>query len=188
MREYIVTVMAQDRVGIVRDVSSALAALGGDITHLSQTVLRGYFTLIISAQLPGEPSELAVRQAVERNGAIGELAVNVRPYEAVDTVARDTRRFVLSMQGPNEVGIVARTTSYLADNCINVDDFYSYVYGDRHLILAQLSIPVDADLDKIQAGLEQAGAEMGQVTHLQHENIFKATCEVNSVTALEERR
>ena len=188
MREYIVTVMAQDRVGIVRDVSGALAALGGDITHLSQTVLRGYFTLIISAQLPGEPSELAIRQAVERTGAIGELAVNVRPYEAVPTVSRKTERFVLSMQGPNHVGIIARTTTYLAENGISVDDFYSYVHEDRHLILAQLAVPVDIDMDRVQSGLEKVSAEMGQVTHLQHENIFKATCEINSVTALEESR
>lgn len=188
MREYIVTVMAQDRVGIVRDVSGAIAGLGGDISHLSQTVLRGYFTLIISAKLPGEPSELAVRQAVERTGTLGEFAVNVRPYEPVASETCKTERFVLSMQGPNSVGIIARVTAFLADKGISVDDFYSYVHEDKHLILAQLAVPVDIDLDEAQSGLEKVSAEMGQVTHLQHENIFKATCEVSSVIALEEKR
>jgi glycine cleavage system transcriptional repressor len=188
LREYIVTVMAQDRVGIVRDVSGAIAGLDGDITHLSQTVLRGYFTLIISARIPGEPSELAIGQAVERTGAIGELAVNVRPYETVAAETRKTERFVLSMRGPNSVGIIATVTAFLADKGISVDDFYSYVHEDKHLILAQLAVPDDIDLDAVQQGLENVSAAMGQVTHLQHENIFKATCEVDSVTAIEENR
>src|SRR6516165_3170719 len=98
MKEYIVTVMALDRVGIVRDVSSALSAIGGNITHVSQTVMRGYFTLIVSVEMPDDRTQLEIRQAVERNGDVGELEVNVRPFvEPSKSKARSTERFMLSL-------------------------------------------------------------------------------------------
>lgn len=186
MKDYIITVMAQDRVGIVRDVSSALAGIQGNITHLNQTVMRGYFTLIISVSVPDERTQLEIRQAVERNGSVGEFEVNVRPY--VDTpapVGKESERFTLSMQGCDCPGIIARTTTYLAERNINVDDFDSYVHDGRLLMLAQVSVSVGTDLDELQCGLEQVGKEFGLVVHLQHENIFRATNDVRTLLTLE---
>ena len=180
--DYILTVMARDRVGIVRDVSSGLAGLGGNITRLSQTVVRSYFTLIISVEMPDERTQLEIRQAVERNGAVGEFEVSVRPYqEAVATETCALERFTLSMQGTDQKGIIARTTTYLAGRGINVDDFYSYVHEGILLMLAQVSVPVGVDVEEVQAGLEEVGREFGLAVHLQHEDIFRATSDVRPV-------
>ena len=186
MRDYIVTVMAQDRVGIVRDVSSALAGIEGNITHLSQTVMRGYFTLIISVEAPDERTQLEIRQAIERQGSIGELEVSVRPYSESETAAPiESERFTLSMQGTDQKGIFARTTSYLAQRSINIDDFYSYVHDGTLLMLAQVSVPTGVDVEEVQSGLEQVGQEFGLVVHLQHENIFRVTSSVRPVVDLQ---
>ena len=183
MLDYILTVMARDRVGIVRDVSTALARLGGNITHLSQTVMRDYFTLIISAQMPDERAQLEIRQAVERSGAVGELEVSVRPWEnQPQAAAARVERFVLSMQGKDQPGIISRATTSLAERGINVDDFYAYVHEGTLLMLAQVSIPVGVDVEEAQEGLEQVGRDFGLVVHFQHENIFRATSDVRPVT------
>jgi len=185
MTDYIVTVMAQDRVGIVRDVSSALAGLGGNITHLSQTVMRGYFTLIISVQTPDGRTQLEIRQAIERAGEVGELEVNVRPYsDPAPSESRPSQRFTLSMQGKDQPGIIARTTTYLAERGINLEDFYAYVHEERLLMLAAVSIPDGVDVEALQAGLESVGREFGLVAHLQHENIFRATSEVRPMARI----
>lgn len=182
MNEYILAVMARDRVGIIRDVSSALTSLGGNITHLSQTVLRGYFTLIISAQLPVERTQNEIRQAVERNGGVGELLVSLHPFQKSDeSTGPERERFTLSMQGKDQPGIIARTTSYLAERGINFDDFYAYVHDEILLMLAQVSIPAGVDVEEVQAGLEQVGREFGLIVHLQHEDIFHATSDVRPV-------
>jgi len=186
MKDYMLTVMARDRVGIVRDVSSALSDLDGNITHLSQTVLRGYFTLIVSVEVPNDRTQLEIRQAIERNGAVGELDVNVRPYDPplADTAdsAHRTERFTLSVQGKDQKGIIARATDFLAGLDINVDDFYSYVHEDMLLVLAQVAIPVGLDLEEVQQGLEQVGKEFGLAVHLQHEDVFRATSDVRPVS------
>ena len=186
MKDYIVTVLAQDRVGILRDVSSALAGISGNITHLSQTVMRGYFTHIISVEVPDERTQLEIKQAVERNGDVGELEVNVRPFgESAQSSLADSEGFTLSMQGNDQKGIIARTTTYLADQGINIDDFYSYVHEGKLLMLAQVSVPREVNVEEVQAGLERVGQEFGLVVHMQHEDIFRATSDVRPMSDLE---
>jgi predicted amino acid-binding ACT domain protein len=189
MTDFIITVMARDRVGIVRDVSSALAGLGSNITRLSETVVRGYFTLIISVQVPDERTASELRQAVRGCGAPGELEVGVKPY--VEQPVPDegvAEHFTLTMRGADQPGIIARTTAYLAENGINIDDFYCYVHEGILLMLAEVSIPSGIDVEAVQAGLESVGGEFGLLIHLQHENIFRATSEVRPVRELAEER
>ncbi len=182
MKEYIVTVMARDRVGIIRDTSTALAGLGGNVTHVSQTVMRGYFTLIMSVQMPDERTELEMRQAVERRGEVGELVVNVRPFiEVPASESCPCERFVLTLRGSDRKGIISLATTYLAERGINIDDFFAYVLDGRFVMLVQVSIPIGLDVEQVQSGLEQLGEEYDLNVHLQHENIFKATSEIGMV-------
>ncbi|MCE5313886.1 MAG: ACT domain-containing protein [Armatimonadota bacterium] len=189
MTDHIVTVMAQDRVGIVRDVSSAITGIGGNITHLSQTVMRGYFTLIISAQMPEGLAQDEIRQSIRQCGESGELEVNVRPYiEATTCPVKPTERFTLSMRGKDQKGIIAHTTGYLAGRNVNMDDFYCYVREGVLLMLAEVSVPVDIDIEELQRGLEDVGREFGLIAHLQHENIFQATLSVQPVMNLQRQK
>jgi len=182
MKEYVVSVLARDRVGIIRDVSAALTSLGGNITHLSQTVLRGYFTLIIPTQMPDELTLDDIREAVERKGAEGEFMVSIHPYQdGAPALATATERFTLSLRGNDKPGIIARTTAYLAERGINIDDFYAYVSDGGFLMLVQVSIPVGVDVEQVQAGLAQMGREFGLIVPLQHEDVFRATSDVRPV-------
>lgn len=186
MKDYIVTVMARDRVGIVRDVSTALSDLNGDITQMSQTVMRDYFTLIVSVSMPDDRTQLEIRQAVERKGDVGEFEVNVRPYEFTPPATlRATEKFVLSVQGENHPGIIARVTTYLAEQEINIDDFYAYIIDGRFVMLLHVAVPTDTDVENVQAGLGQLGQQFGITVHLQHENIFRATSEVSPIFDLQ---
>ncbi len=58
---FVLTVMSDDHPGIVAAVSDAVESLGGNIDSCSQTVLGGYFTLImiVSVPEPIDPERLA---------------------------------------------------------------------------------------------------------------------------------
>ena len=62
---FVLTVMSHDHPGIVAAVSDAVESLGGNIDSCSQTVLGGYFTLImiVSVPQPIDPEQLAQRGA-----------------------------------------------------------------------------------------------------------------------------
>ena len=77
-QEFVVTVTSVDRVGIVSGLSEALLELGGNIDALSQTVMRGYFTLIVTVRFDEERERQEIADAIRRKGPEGELGVLVK--------------------------------------------------------------------------------------------------------------
>ena len=172
--------MSRDRVGIVAAVTRALNELGGNVDALSQTVMRGYFTLIITAsfrqRIPGD----AVRAAVERSGAPGELevSVKVREPEAARGVPVDGDQFVLTIVGKDRRGIISRISAYLSSRGINIVDLYAYVQEKDFVLISQVMIPKRLDVRQIQIYLEGLSGGPDLAIHLQHQDIFVATNEI----------
>jgi predicted amino acid-binding ACT domain protein len=169
--------MSDDHPGIVAAVSNAVESLGGNIDSCSQTVLGGYFTLIMIASLPNpvEPDDLA--EQVRRAGDGAQYQVLVRPAITASgpAVRADSDRFVITAFGKDQPGIVRRFSQYLAGKDINITDLYGDRTGEDFVLIGQLEVPTQWDIRMLQADLEQMGQELGFTVKLQHENIFVAT-------------
>jgi len=73
----IVTVIAQDRVGIIASVCSMLAENGVNILDISQTVLQEYFTMIMLVDAAGCSSPFSeLTKSIETRG--NELGLSIR--------------------------------------------------------------------------------------------------------------
>lgn len=73
----IVTVIGKDRVGIVAGVSKKLSDLNININDISQTIMEGYFTMMVLCDLSN--SELEFSQVKEELATVGEeLEIKVR--------------------------------------------------------------------------------------------------------------
>ena len=172
---YVLNVMSDDHPGIVATVSNAVESLGGNIDACSQTVLGGYFTLIMIVSVPDKinPEELADRV----RGAGSKFQTLVRPVlpEERFTAEEPTDRFVISAFGTDQPGIVRRFSQYLAGKDVNIVDLYGDRRGDEFVLIGQLEIPTRYDIRMLQADLEQMGEELGFTVKLQHENVFVAT-------------
>ena len=180
-REFVVTVMSVDRVGIVSGLADAIVELGGNIGALSQTVLRGYFTVIITAQFTQDLSADAVRAAVLDHGAPGELDVLVkeRTAEAARPVVRDGERFILTITGPDRKGIIQRISGHLSSRSINIEDLYAAAEDGQFLLIAQLEVPSGQEIERVQMDVQDLWPEADVRVTLQHENIFLATSHVD---------
>jgi ACT domain-containing protein len=72
----IVTVIGQDRVGIIAGVSTVLAEAGVNIVDISQTTLREFFTMILMADMGG--ADVRFDELKQRLAALGdELGVRI---------------------------------------------------------------------------------------------------------------
>jgi len=69
----IITVIGQDRVGIIAGVSGVLAAAKVDILDISQTVLQEYFTMMMLVEISNAsiPLEQLQAQLVEEGNRLG---------------------------------------------------------------------------------------------------------------------
>lgn len=178
-----ISVMSRDRVGIIADVTGPIAALDGNIDAISQTVLRGYFALILNVDFPDDVPLDRIREEVEAAGRKGELAVVVRerdPAAAAEPVVAGGGAFVLTMiMTRDHPGIVSRVATYLAGRGINVLDFYAYRDGGQFVVLGLVRIPSAQDVQQIQIDLESEWHGEDMSVSLQHENIFGATSEID---------
>ena len=175
---YVVNVMSDDHPGIVAAVSNAVESLRGNIDACSQTVLGGYFTLIMIVSLPEElrPGELADRiRDAESSGSPYQVLVRPALHTEVFVSREPSDRFVISAFGTDQPGIVRRFSQYLAGKDINIVDLYGDRKGDEFVLIGQLEVPGRWDIRMLQADLEQMGQELGFTVKLQHENVFVAT-------------
>jgi predicted amino acid-binding ACT domain protein len=175
---YVLNVMSDDHPGIVAAVTNAVEALGGNIDACSQTVLGGFFTLIMIVSLPQAVAAEAIAERVRAAGADrSEYQVLVRAAAAAAGFApgEPHDRFVISAFGQDQPGIVRRFSQYLAGKDINIVDLYGDLKGAEFVLIGQLEIPAHWDIRMLQADLEQMGQELGFTVKLQHENVFVAT-------------
>ena len=175
---YVLNIMADDHPGIVSAVSSTVTGLGGNIDTASQTVVGGYFTLLMVVSLPEpvEPADLADRVAA--GGPDEEpFQVVARPYrDAARASGQETvERFVITAFGEDKPGIIARFSGYLAGKDINITDLFWNRSDGNFTMISQLEVPQRLDLALLQADLEELAGEQGFTVKLQHENVFVAT-------------
>jgi len=187
---YVLNVMSDDHPGIVAAVSNTVESRGGNIDSCSQTVLGGYFTLIMIVSMPEavDPAQLAERvRGAESSGSPYQVLVRpALPCPAnADKEASD--RFVVRAFGQDQPGIVRRFSQYLASKDINIVDLYGDRTGDDFVLIGQVEVPSHWDIRLLQTDLEQMGQELGFTVKLQHENIFVATNELRLTHSLAAR-
>lgn len=81
-REYIITMTAANRVGILSAVTKALSELGADLREASQTVVRGFFTMIFSAEFPDEMDPVVITDHLQDVCRSFGIDVNLKDADA----------------------------------------------------------------------------------------------------------
>ena len=73
----IVTVVGKDRVGIIAGVCTALAKYNVNVLDINQTVMQGYFTMMMAADVSA--SNVPVAELVTEMARIGEeMGLSIR--------------------------------------------------------------------------------------------------------------
>jgi glycine cleavage system transcriptional repressor len=181
---YVLNVMSDDHPGIVAAVSRTTRQLGGNIDALSQTVVGGYFTLIMVISLPQAADPAALAAAVEGPaGGKAGLQVTARPFIDCEggTCLRKSERFVATAFGKDRPGIIALLSEYMAGKDVNITDLYWQCTDDDFVMVSQVEIPPTVDIALLQADLEEMGRLEGFMVKLQHENVFVATNQLRLV-------
>ncbi|WP_422930384.1 glycine cleavage system protein R [Singulisphaera sp. PoT] len=183
MHKYIVTVTAADRVGIVFSVAGTLRDQKGNILELSQTVMGGYFTIILAVdfQEPRDAAELA--KTITERGKRFELTVAVLEAKdsEIETPVPDGERFILTVLGEDSPGQVHGIAGCLAAHGVNIVDLHSRGDGSKFAMVMEAFLPPELGPSTIRAELERYGRDHGLDAYVQHENIFLATSEPSPV-------
>jgi glycine cleavage system transcriptional repressor len=175
--EYILSVAARDRSGIVAELSGALFELGGNIVTATQTVLHGYFAMIVLCTMDESVAPEDIRNKIGER-VRSDLNLYLTRRQPAVTEPDETRTYVITLIGPNRPGVLHALASYLASKQINIDDLRCQTTGDRFVVICQVSVPRHLDVGMLQADLEETGRDLRFTVHMQHQNVFLATNEL----------
>ena len=83
----IVTVVGKDRVGIIAGVCTALAKFNVNVLDISQTVMQGYFTMMMVVDVSGANVPLAqLAQELEEKGREVDLSIRLQRQDIFDAM------------------------------------------------------------------------------------------------------
>jgi predicted amino acid-binding ACT domain protein len=183
MHHYIVTVTAADRVGIVYSVTGTIRDEGGNILELSQTVMRGYFALILEVEFPAPRDVKRLAQSITERGARFDLTAAVLKADQLEPepAVPNGERFILTVLGADAPGNIHGIAGGLAAHGVNIVDLHARVDGNRFSMVMEVFLPPDLSPAMVRAELERFGLDHELEAFVQHENIFLATTEPSPV-------
>jgi glycine cleavage system transcriptional repressor len=144
-----VTVVGNDRPGIVAGVTRVLYDLGCNLEDVTSTILRGHFAMMLIVR----PSKGVTPEAIEEGlGGVATGLSLVVSARAVDDAALDftAPTHMVSVYGADRPGIVFRVAQLLSDQNVNVTDLTSRVIGEEsepvYALMLEVAVPADLDL------------------------------------------
>jgi glycine cleavage system transcriptional repressor len=180
MHKMIISVLGEDRPGIIAAVAKVMFEQDFNIEDVSQTILQNQFSGIFIATRPQRILEKDLRQALERNTAGFDLHFHVRQMGSADVTwtTCDCEPFIITTRGPDRKGLVAGVTALLAMHNVNVTQLRAVFRGGedpgRNVMIYEVDIPLDVDLQALRQDLRNQGDKLNLQLSIQHKNIFEA--------------
>ena len=178
MHKSIISVVGQDRPGIVADVAAILAELECNIEDVSQTILQGQFAALFIASIPGAQSVNEVRTSLEDRLAPQGLNCVVREFEeSAAPSPREAASFVIITIGPDAPGLIAAMAGVLKTHAVNICNLQavnrSQAYPDQMVMIYEVTVPEDTSLPALRTALQERAARDGLEVSVQHKAIFE---------------
>jgi ACT domain-containing protein len=86
----------------------------------------------------------------------------------------ERRRAVVSVIGKDQVGIISRVTTILANNNMNILDISQTILQDFFTMMMLIDVSTVENLNKLREELDLAAEDMGLKINIQLEEIFQA--------------
>ncbi|MCG8532196.1 MAG: ACT domain-containing protein [Desulfovibrionales bacterium] len=187
MKKVVVSFLGQDGPGVVCAVASLLTELDCNILELSQTILHSEFAAIVIAEMDDEGTVEALQKDLEK-GLVDknvDLNVIVRMYDGNCWNAENPEPFVVSVDGPDQKGLVAAIAGILGKYNVNISNMKAIIPPEeehgRALLVYEVTVPASVELAALRSTLEAKAEELSLRISLQHRDIFEAVHRVMPV-------
>jgi glycine cleavage system transcriptional repressor len=182
--QFVISIMSRDRVGIVYEVSKAISELGGNIADIRQSVLCGYFTMILLASFPPKVARRAIERKLAEVDAHSDTAIEamvekVKGRAPASASPFPENAYVLTATGADRIGFVATVTSFCVRHNINILDLSTTVSEGAYVMILVIDLNHCASIGEVRRDLQQFAEKTGLKVVLQHHHIFRAVSEIN---------
>ncbi len=161
MTKLVLTLVGDDRAGLVQAVADAVAAHDGNWEQSELAELAGTFAGIVLVSVPDDRVALLTTELNELAGLL-----QITPRTGVDVAAPATDRLVFTILGNDHPGIVREITRALADRGVSIDRFTSHTLdapmagGTLFEATVEAHVPAGLDAGDVVAELELLAGEI----------------------------
>lgn len=158
-----ITVVGQDRPGIIAQAAAALAGCDMNLEDSSMTLLRGHFAMTLVCAGAASAAEVEVALAPLADGS---LTVDVREVPPEADPASAGRSCLVTVHGADRLGIVARIAGVIAAAGGNITDLTTRLAGELYLLVAEVDLPAGVAVETLEQRVRTEAAELGVEAHL----------------------
>lgn len=181
---FIISVTSRDRVGIIYEVTKAISELDGNIADVRQSVLCGYFSMILLAAFPMGTTQRSIERKLAEADSNSESAIETMVRKADGNAVPVSapipeNAYVLTATGYDRIGFVATMASFCAQNNINIIDLSTTVSDGAYVMILIVDLNRIASIHDMRCDLQKFSQENSIRAALQHYDIFRAVNEVN---------
>lgn len=180
-KQIIISVLSIDRPGIIAEVTNAIYSLDGNLADLSQSVLRGYFNMIVIARFSTEITTDAIKDKIASMNSENLLNVIVKDTnEAITgkTIPLPEDIYVVTGQGEDRTGLVASISTFCRDNKINIIDYDTKLGEDIYSMMLEIDLTNAEPAELIHEKLDEMAGTMGLSIIMQNKKLFDTINEI----------
>ena len=150
---YMLTLIGEDKPGIVAAITQALFEQGMNLGETSMLRLGGNFTIMMMVN--GVDDEAALRERLEPVVEAQGMCLHIDPIEA-RLHEHLLPNIQVTVSGADRAGIVAQVTAALASSGFNILDLESDVAGtsDKPVYIMQIAGVAEVSVEAVEQALE----------------------------------
>ncbi len=163
MQHMVITVLGDDRAGLVDALSGAITRNGGNWERSEMIELAGKFAGVVLVKVA--PSNAATLKAeLDQIEASGLLTIEIAPAGPTDT-SSTPNRYAVQVTGQDHPGIVHELSHALATSNCSIDELSSEVVpapmgGEMFVAQAVVGTPETMSLRDVQELLENVASDL----------------------------
>jgi glycine cleavage system regulatory protein len=163
-RMLVMTIIGEDRPGLVESVASLVAEHSGNWLESRMSRLGGHFAGILRVEVPAakETALVSALKGLSKHG----LSVVIHPDKPAEESEAGARLVRLEIIGQDRPGIVSQISRALASYDVNVEDLQTEcvsaaMSGETMFVArARLKIPEQSDAAMLRQTLEKIAADL----------------------------
>ena len=172
---FVVSVIGEDQVGLVSEVTRLLFERGMNIIDIEQTVIHSQFTMVLLLQPTRSRFQLSqlrndLRRLAKRRG----MNITITPLHEFKglRLAETKKPYVLTILGSDRPGVVAAFSSVLAKHHCNIERIKMIARGE--FLGMEMWVDLrDADFSLLSSRLTEVARKVGMDIIIQPESTFK---------------
>jgi glycine cleavage system transcriptional repressor len=170
-KQFVITLTASNRVGILAAVATALAELGGELREVKQTLLDRYFTMILSADFPEHRDADVIVDHLRGMCERFDIQITLNEPDQLELTSApesETTRYRLTLTGRDQPGLLGQIAARIARDGIDIVEMHAGRIDDgiSFEIKMQLELPVADDVTSLTEDLEELGRDAGLLAWL----------------------